>query len=246
MVTEPGIVSLAGGAYVSVWPADGADACTVDGYVDMPGRGRGDLPVDAREVRTGYGGGVTMTIGPGSAAVPGALAALDLAQARFGRLPWAEVVAPAEEVARAGFPLGSASGYYLPYVRDGAFGWDPETVRALRRPDGGWVGTGDRMLIDGLADTVRLIAEHGARDAVRRRAGRGGRRRHGRPRRPGDAPPTWRRTGRSCAPGSRCAPGGGSCAPTRHRRSAGRCSPRCSRCSATARRERGPRTTWPT
>ncbi len=163
MVTEPGIVSLAGGAYVSVWPADGADACTVDGYVDMPGRGRGDLPVDAREVRTGYGGGVTMTIGPGSAAVPGALAALDLAQARFGRLPWAEVVAPAEEVARAGFPLGSASGYYLPYVRDGAFGWDPETVRALRRPDGGWVGTGDRMLIDGLADTVRLIAEHGAR-----------------------------------------------------------------------------------
>lgn len=164
MVTEPGIVSLAGGAYVSVWPTGAADACTVDGYVDMPGRGRPDLPVDAREVRTGYGGGVTMTVGPGSAAVPGALSALDLAQSQFGRLPWAEVVAPAEEVARGGFPLGSASGYYLPFVREGAFGWDPETVRALRRPDGGgWVGTGDRMLIDGLADTVRLIAEQGAR-----------------------------------------------------------------------------------
>jgi gamma-glutamyltranspeptidase/glutathione hydrolase len=163
MVTEPGIVSLAGGAYVSVWPAGAEDACTVDGYVDMPGRGRADLPVAAHEIYTGYGGGVTMTVGPGSAAVPGALAALDLAQSRFGRLPWAEVVAPAEEAARSGFPLGSASGYYLPYVRDNAFGWDPETVRALHRPDGGWVGTGDRMLIDGLADTVALIAAQGAR-----------------------------------------------------------------------------------
>lgn len=163
MVTEPGVVSLAGGAFVTVWPAGSADAITVDGYVDMPGRGRGDQPVAVNEVHTGYGGGTSMTVGPGSAAVPGALAALDLAQSRYGLLPWAEVVAPAEEVARAGFPLGSASGYYLPYVRDNAFGWDPETVRALRRADGGWVGTGDLMLIEGLADTVQLIAAEGAR-----------------------------------------------------------------------------------
>jgi gamma-glutamyltranspeptidase/glutathione hydrolase len=95
-------------------------------------------------------------------AVPGALAALDLAQSRFGVLPWREVVTPAEEVARDGFRLGSASGYYLPYVRDSAFGWDEQTVQALRRPDGGWVEIGDTMDVAGLADTVRLIAEQGA------------------------------------------------------------------------------------
>ena len=98
-------------------------------------------------------------------AVPGALAALDLAQARFGGLPWAEVVAPAAEVARTGFPLGSASGYYLPYVRESSFGWDPETARALRRPDGGWVETGDQMVIDGLAAT--LSADRRARAPAR-------------------------------------------------------------------------------
>jgi gamma-glutamyltranspeptidase / glutathione hydrolase len=163
MVTEPGIVSLAGGAFVTVWPHGTPEAVTVDGYVDMPGRDRPDSPVSVQEVRTGYGGGVTMTVGPGTTAVPGALAALDLAQARFGALPWAEVVAPAAEVARTGFPLGSASGYYLPYVRESTFGWDPETARALRRPDGGWVETGDPMLIDGLAATLSLIANQGAR-----------------------------------------------------------------------------------
>ncbi len=104
-----------------------------------------------------------MTVGLGSVAVPGALAALDLAQRQFGRLPWRDVVWPAQEVARTGFPLGSAAGYYLPYVRDSAFAWDPATVQALQRADGGWVDTGDLMQIAGLGDTVRLIAEEGAR-----------------------------------------------------------------------------------
>jgi gamma-glutamyltranspeptidase/glutathione hydrolase len=163
MVSEPGIVSLAGGAFVTVW-SPGSDPVTVDGCVAMPGKGRDpSLPVSAQDVRTGYGGGVTMTVGLGSVAVPGALAALDLAQQRYGVLPWASVVEPAAEAAAAGFPLGTAAAYYLPYVRDEAFGWDPETVRALQGPDGGWLGAGDRMVIDGLADTVRQLADEGAR-----------------------------------------------------------------------------------
>ena len=38
LATEPGMVSFGGGAYVSVWPADG-DPVVVDGNVEMPGRG---------------------------------------------------------------------------------------------------------------------------------------------------------------------------------------------------------------
>jgi gamma-glutamyltranspeptidase/glutathione hydrolase len=164
MVTEPGIVSLAGGAFVTVWPASSPDAVTVDGCVAMPGLdGPASRSRDEREVRTGYGGGVTMTVGLGSVAVPGALAALDLAQDRYGALPWPEVVAPAVETARDGFVLGTAAGYYLPLVRDDAFGWDPETRRALQGADGDWLAAGDRMVIDGLEQTVRLIAEEGAR-----------------------------------------------------------------------------------
>jgi gamma-glutamyltranspeptidase/glutathione hydrolase len=164
MVTEPGIVSLTGGAFVTVWPGTAAGAVTVDGCVAMPGLdGPASGTRDEREIRTAYGGGVTMTVGLGSVAVPGALAALDLAQTRFGALPWPAVVEPAVDAARDGFVLGSAAGYYLALVRDDAFGWDPETRRALQRSDGGWLAAGDRMVIDGLEGTVRLLAEQGAR-----------------------------------------------------------------------------------
>ena len=165
MVNEPGIVSLAGGAYVTVWPVGEPDAVTVDGYVAMPGLGRahdGPEPV-AREVRTDYGGGLTMTAGHASVATPGALAGLELAQSRWGSLPWREVVEPAAEVARRGFRLGSAAGYYLPYVLDSLLAWDRETAAAVRRDDGAPVSTGDVMVIDGLADSLELIATVGAR-----------------------------------------------------------------------------------
>lgn len=162
MVTEPGIVSLAGGAFATVWPAGAGDAVTVDGYVAMPGLGGAHGDVAVREVRTDYGGGVTMTAGHGSVAVPGGLAGMALLLERWGALPWREVVGPAAEVARAGFPLGAASGYYLPYVRDTLLGWDPQTTAALRRPDGEWLATGDLVVIDGLADTLDTIASEGA------------------------------------------------------------------------------------
>lgn len=164
MVTEPGIVSLAGGAFITVWPA-GEPAVTVDAYVAMPGLGREHNRGAARprSVRTEYGGGVTMTAGHASVAVPGAVAGLDLAVSRWGSLPWREVVAPALAAARDGFILGSAAGYYLPYVRDNLFAWDAETAAALRQVDGRPVATGDRMIVPGLADTVELLADEGAR-----------------------------------------------------------------------------------
>ena len=164
MVTEPGVVSLTAGAYVTVWPAGAADAVVVDAYVAMPGLGRASGEVAVREIRTEYGGGLTMAAGHGTVAVPGALAGLNLAVSRWGALPWAEVVAPAYEAARDGFPLGPAAGYYLPYVRDSLFAWDRETAAALRGASGEWVRTGDTMVVPDLADTLARIAERGARE----------------------------------------------------------------------------------
>ena len=165
MVNEPGVVSIDAGAFVTVWPSDRADAVTIDGCVAMPGLGRAPSAgrPDVREIETTYGGGVTMTVGLGSVATPGALAALDLAHARFGRVPWAEVVAPAQAVARDGFTLGAASGYYLPHVRESVYAWDAETSAALRDAHGEWVESGAHMLLAGLADTLAAVAAEGAR-----------------------------------------------------------------------------------
>jgi gamma-glutamyltranspeptidase/glutathione hydrolase len=164
-VTEPGVVSAAGGAYVTIAPADRSVPVTVDGNVEMPGRG---LPAErfgqgVRDVTCDYGGGVTMTVGHGSVATPGALAGLDLAHSRYGSLPWAEVVAPAVEIARDGFPLGRASHHYLEYVHESVFGVDPASRAILHRDDGHLLDPGDTVRADDLAETLELIAAKGAR-----------------------------------------------------------------------------------
>ncbi len=164
MVTEPPIVSLTSGGYVTVQPADGSPPVTVDGWVEMPGRG---LPPErfgngTHEIRTAYGGGTVMTIGHGSVATPGTLKALDLSHRRFGRAPWTDVVAPAVEAARGGFPLGQASHYYLEYVHDLVFGWHPGSRAVLHDADGALLPRGATVLVPHLAESLELIAAEGA------------------------------------------------------------------------------------
>lgn len=162
MVNEVGLVSLSSGGFVAVQPAAGA-AYTVDGWVDRPGLGRAAdaPPVSTWDVTTAYGGGVTITVGPGSVATHGSLAAFGEAHARDGRLPWRELVAPAIDVARGGFRLGSASTYYLRHVHETVFGWDPASHRALH-DDQGRLTEGD-VVVDDLAATLEVIAAEGPR-----------------------------------------------------------------------------------
>ena len=167
MVTEPGLVSLTAGGYVTLQPHEG-EPVTVDGGVEMPGRG---LPQEAFgagvwDVDTPYAGGTLMTIGPGSVATPGALKALDVAWRAHGSLPWRRLLEPAVEAA-AGFPHGSASYYYLSYVHDQVFGWQPESRTALVDEEGALIPPGGRVVVPHLAETVRRLAEEGA-DALYR------------------------------------------------------------------------------
>lgn len=159
MVNEVGLVSLSSGGFVTVQPAGAATPYTVDGWMDMPGRGR-TLGGGTWDVHTEYGGGVDITIGPGSVAAHGSVAALETAHRRDGRLPWREVVAPAIDVARGGFRLGSASRYYLEYVHDSIFGWD-EQSRAAIHDDHGELVTG-LVVVPDLARSLELIADEGA------------------------------------------------------------------------------------
>ncbi len=162
MVNEVGLVSLSSGGFVAVQPAAGA-AYTVDGWVDRPGTARrADAPAPQTwDVSTAYGGGVSITIGPGSVATHGSLAAFGEAHARDGRLPWRELVAPAIEVARDGFRLGRASLYYLRHVHDTVFGWDTESRRALHDPRA--EVRADRVVVADLAATLEHIADVGPR-----------------------------------------------------------------------------------
>jgi gamma-glutamyltranspeptidase/glutathione hydrolase len=160
MVNEVGLVSLSSGGFVTIQPADGGEPYTVDGWMDMPGRAGRPLGAGTWDVHTEYGGGVDITIGPGSVAAHGSLAAFEEAHRRDGRIPWREVVAPAIDVARGGFRLSAASRYYLEYVHDSIFGWD-EASRAAVHDEQGEVVT-DLLVVPDLADSLELIAAEGA------------------------------------------------------------------------------------
>ncbi len=162
MSTEPGIVSLAGGGYVALWPVD-ADPVVLDGGVAMPGiaapgsrRGSG-----VREVVTDYGGGVTLHAGAGSVAVPGAVQALALASDRYGVLPWSRLVAPAEVAAREGYPTSHAGALYLGFVAEALFGDDPDARALVTGPGGRRLAAGEIAVNTDLADTLAALAEQG-------------------------------------------------------------------------------------
>ncbi|MET1038832.1 MAG: gamma-glutamyltransferase [Aeromicrobium sp.] len=159
MVNEVGLVSLSSGGFIPGQPPDGSAPQTVDGWMDMPGRGRA-LGGGTWDIDTQYGGGVTVTIGPGTVATHGSVAAFEETHRRWGSLPWRELVMPAIDVARRGFRLSSASRYYLDYVHDDIFGWDDESRAAVLDEDG--LPTTDLIVLPDLAASLELIAADGA------------------------------------------------------------------------------------
>jgi len=164
MVSEPGLASLGGAAYVTIGAGAGGPAVTVDGGVEMPGRGvdPARLGGGLRHVSTAYAGGVDMVVGHGSVATPGALRALEVAHRRSGSLSWADVLAPAVDVSRRGFPHGQASHHYLSYVHEDVFGWHPDSWAALHDDRGRLYGVGETIVVPDLADSLEAIAREGA------------------------------------------------------------------------------------
>lgn len=161
--TEPGVCALAGSAYVSIWAPDRTPV-TIDGNVAVPGLDRNsDAPVNADRVHMDYGGGIETAVGPGSVAVPGTLAALDVACHDYGQLPWREVVAPTIEAVASGFPLSSACHYYLEYSGDIVFGRSRDGHASLHNDDGSLKPIRSNIVVPHLADSLMAIAAEGSR-----------------------------------------------------------------------------------
>ncbi len=106
-VAEPCLSSLGGGGFLLARPAAGP-AVVFDFFVDTPGRGGGGGEPPALIPKTVVFGGAEQVfhVGPASIAVPGCLAGYLHVHRRLGRLPLAEVVAPARRSAAAGVRLG--------------------------------------------------------------------------------------------------------------------------------------------
>ncbi len=162
VVTEPGIISLAGGNLIVIWPP-GASPIMIDGASEMPGRnapgeqlGRGGL-----DVVLPYGGGTPTTVGYGSVATPGALAGYALASRQYGSIPWKVLVEPAYRHVRDGFPLPPASQQFIDSSHTGIFDWNPIALRPLQDENGVLKRSGEMIHIDDLGESLAAIAEEG-------------------------------------------------------------------------------------
>ena len=162
LATEPGMVSIGGGAYVSIWPANG-DPVVIDGNVEMPGRDGdpGRRGHGLRRVETPYGGGVTLFAGHGSVATPGIVPAFAVATDRYAELSWAELLRPATHAAGDGYPMSPAAARYLSYTADSLFGADPEAHALVTRADGSLLDGGEATRNPLLAETLERLAVEG-------------------------------------------------------------------------------------
>ncbi len=145
-VAEPSLTSLGGGGFLLARQAQGR-ATLFDFFVDTPGRGLPAsglephfLPVTVRFPASEQ----VFNVGLGSVAVPGNVRGFLHVHRCLGRLPLAEVVAPAVELAREGVVLNERQAYFLGLL---------EPIMTLTEPGRALYRPGDRRVAEG--DTVR-------------------------------------------------------------------------------------------
>jgi gamma-glutamyltranspeptidase/glutathione hydrolase len=154
-VVDPCCGNIGGGGFMTIHLADGREtfinfretapmAATATMYLDEEGKQIDDVS------RHGYR----------AVAVPGTVMGLDRAATKYGRLPRAQLIAPAVALARDGFVLSRADTDILG-ARADRFAKDPGAAAIFLRPDGSHFEPGDRLVQHDLAATLELISEQG-------------------------------------------------------------------------------------
>ncbi|MCY4480534.1 MAG: gamma-glutamyltransferase [Rhodospirillales bacterium] len=169
---EPWMSGLGGGGYMLVRPAGEARTYAVSfGMVAAATLNPADYPLTGEVGADLFGWPAVLEDrnmrGPLAVAVPGQVAGLGLACERFGTWSWADLVAPASELAERGMEvdwhatvaiaasapeLASDTGCAAAYLADGF---------PLAAP---WTGDAPRIRLGRLADTLRQLAEAGPTD----------------------------------------------------------------------------------
>lgn len=143
-VTYPEAASLGGGGVCLVY-APGEDEDTIETLDFLPRNST-----------------VTPAAGARPSAVPGAVRGMYALQSRYGRLPWSQLLAPAESLARFGHPASRALVRDLTLVAAPLFA-DPN-ARTIFSRDGRPVAEGEQVVQLDLAALLSALRTRGAGD----------------------------------------------------------------------------------
>ncbi len=155
-VTLPSAGNIGGGGFMIVRTPSGElasfdfreqapIAATPTMYVGKDGK------VDRSLTRAGY-------LAPG---VPGSVRGLAMAHAKFGKLPWTDVVMPGVLLAERGFSISANLARGLNRELSGRMATFPSSVAAYGKPGGGEWAAGQRLVLKDLGKTLRAIAVDG-------------------------------------------------------------------------------------
>ena len=155
-VTYPGAGNIGGGGFMVIRLANGT-ATTIDYRERAPLKAGRAMYLNAsgRIERKLTGEGY---LAPG---VPGTVRGLAMAHRKYGKLPWRQLVMPAVDLARGGFPLSASLAAELNWLVKETTGKFPSTVRAYGKPGGGEWTAGDPLILPDLARSLESIATEG-------------------------------------------------------------------------------------
>ena len=158
---EPVLASLLGGGFLMV-REPGGKTRLLDFFVHTPRRCRPEGEWDLRPIHADFGDArQEFHIGAAAIATPGVAAGLAEAHARLGRIPMAELAAPAVEAASRGAPLSAFQAEVLKVVAPIFTAEAP--ARALYCNGDAPAGAGFHLRNPALADALEAYAHEGPR-----------------------------------------------------------------------------------
>lgn len=146
---------IGGGCFILVHWANGKIEA-IDGREMAPGKASRDMyvidgKVDPQLSKTG-----ALAIG-----IPGSVAALEYFQAKGGKLKWAELIAPAAQIAEQGFPIDDGYSRRLGWTAEHMRGFDASAKIFLDK-NGEALKPGAHLVQTDLAKTYRQLAKQGS------------------------------------------------------------------------------------
>jgi gamma-glutamyltranspeptidase/glutathione hydrolase len=159
-VCEPLLTGLGAGGYMLVAHPDRRPVL-LDFFVEAPGRGAtAASPADLMPVEVSFGDAVQVfNIGVASVGAYGVARGVCEAATRFGRMPLAELVAPAVKLAREGVEMSQRQAYVAQILSP--IVTSTEEAAALFAPNGVLLRAGERMRQPELADTLARLGAEG-------------------------------------------------------------------------------------
>jgi gamma-glutamyltranspeptidase/glutathione hydrolase len=157
-LVEPESSGIGGGAFLLLWDAKHKTITSFDGRETAPASATPGMFLDAAGKPRAH---LDAIPGGLSVGVPGAVAMLELAHKKYGKLPWAALFEPAIKLAEKGFRVSRKMAAELREFPQ--MGQMPDIKRYLYHPDGTPVAEGETLKNPELGATFRAIAKGGAK-----------------------------------------------------------------------------------